>query len=157
MTDSAIEDQFYTTSLPCISTKPATHSDPDRKMNQSADLPTRLTQSSYYQKHMKDAEASSSMQNSSNYYTGNLVAFSYPADKGSMTQDAVKIEAINLPFDDQLVVDGYMCPKRCFDKDTGLCTYDRTDHEDNASSGKNISKKSDDSDSKVSTSITDAS
>ena len=113
MTDE-ITDENYSVSLPLVKSN-ATPLDSII----STDLPTRVKLSPHYSKFLNDAFQGKCNEN---FYSGNLLK--YTAVDGTV-HDPVSVEVVHLPFDKQIVVDGYICPKQFVDKETGLCTYEK--------------------------------
>ena len=99
----------------------------------SADLPTRLAEYSYYQRFQRD---SADGKVNSNFYRGILPPFKRKWSSAKCCDYAsLPVEVVNLPFDKQLVVDGYMCPASCFDPESGKCQWDRDEDENEAMAG----------------------
>ena len=113
MTEEIIDDK-YAVSIPCVNSKTTL-----MELNITADLPTRVKLSPHYSKFLSDA---SQGKCNDNFYSGNLLKFK--AADGTI-QDPVAVEVVHLPFEKQIVVDGYICPKQLIDNETGLCTYDK--------------------------------
>jgi hypothetical protein len=117
-----IETDGFLTSMPCIPAGSATATIGD-SVTAAVDLPTRLAQSPHYQHFQRDVAAGS--RDPSNCLT--LRLGSTGATSSSPAQPALTVESVQLPFERQLVVDGYLCPSRLFDKD-GRCTWEREVH-----------------------------
>lgn len=108
----------------------------------SSDLPTRLHQSQYYAKHLKQAEAAAAdpvagLANRG-YYTGRLQG--YAANTGTVGSSgcgasvdfpSVAVDAVQIPWEAQLVIEGHLCPLSCIEKGAEgagggiVCNYER--------------------------------
>lgn len=107
-----IELPGFQVSMPCTAAGDSNKANSDTI---AIGLPTRLTNNSYYQNFLKDVAAG--VRDGDNYVSIRLGSHG--------TQPGMTVEAVHLPFDRQLVVDGYLCPSKYFDKETGLCTWDK--------------------------------
>ena len=108
-----IESPGFEVSLPCMS--PGTQTGDVGVCGAATEMPTRLKKSPYYQKFLRGV--ADGTRDGDNYVSIRLGSHG--------RQPATTVEAVHLPFERQLVVDGYICPRKFIDKD-GMCTWDRT-------------------------------